>query len=583
MKIILAKTAGFCMGVKRAMDIALKSSEKKGARIYTLGPLIHNQQAVDMLREKNIEPLEEGKPAEPTYLVIRAHGVSPKTAEELVARGFEIVDATCPHVKRSQERIRDYSEKGYQVVIVGDRDHAEVSGLKGFCAGPCEVVSSPEEAEKLQLGERVAVIAQTTFVEGAYQKIIDVIRKRAKDVASFQSICRATQERQDEVLQLARSCDAVIVVGGKHSANTSRLAQLAREKGVSAFHVETADELNIDEIRRFQTIGVTAGASTPSWITQAVIERLESVSREVGRHLLRRALDAVVASNLYSSIAAIALAFACCFIQGITFNFRFLVIAFCYIYATSILNRIFEESEDKLHIPSRVRFYRRHAAKLVAISIVLIVVSLAISVTLKWELALFLLIAYGLGVMYSVRIVPLNVGRMRIRRLKDIPGSKDIFSALGWTAIVVFVPFLYARDFGEGYDATALLTGLAAFIVVMIKSILVDLADIYSDRRMGRETLPVFLGEGKANALLLALAAMLAALFLFAPGKKLFVGAGHANAAYALLLSPAYILLTIVLIRGKILKSETMSILAADGNLLLMGLTCAVFGALARV
>jgi len=581
MKIILAKTAGFCMGVKRAMDIALKSSEKKGARIYTLGPLIHNQQAVDMLREKNIEPLEEGQSAEPTYIVIRAHGVPPKTAEALVARGFEIVDATCPHVKRSQERIKEYSEKGYQVVIVGDRDHAEVAGLKGFCAGPCEVVSSPEDAERLQLGERVAVIAQTTFVEDTYQKIIDAVRKHAKEVVSFQSICRATQERQDEVLQLAQSCNAVIVVGGKNSANTLRLAQLARERGVPAFHVETADELDIGEIRRFQTVGVTAGASTPSWITQAVIERLERASRDGGRHLLRRALDAAVASNLYSSVAAIALAFACCFIQGITFDFRFLVIAFCYIYATSILNRVFEESEDKMHIPSRVRFYRRHAAPLVATSIVLIAVSLAIGVTLKWEVALFLLIAYGLGMMYSVHIVPLNVGRMRIRRLKDIPGSKDIFSALGWAAMVVFVPFLFARGFGTGYDATALLAGLAAFIVVMIKSILVDLADIYSDRRMGRETLPIFLGEARTNALLLLLTALLAGVFIFARGRWLFHS--NANAAYALLVSPVYILLTVALIRGKMIKSETMSILAADGNLLLMGLACAVFGALARV
>jgi 4-hydroxy-3-methylbut-2-enyl diphosphate reductase len=581
MKIILAKTAGFCMGVKRAMDIALKSSEVKGARIYTLGPLIHNQQAVDMLREKNIEPLEEGASAEPTYLVIRAHGVSPQTTEELVRRGFEIVDATCPHVKRSQERIKEYSEKGWQVVIVGDTDHAEVAGLKGFCAGPCEVVSTPQDAEKLQLSDRVAVIAQTTFVEETYRRIIDIIKQRAKDVASFQSICRATQERQDEVLRLAQSCDAVVVVGGKHSANTCRLAQLAREKGVPTFHVETADELNVAEIRLFQTVGVTAGASTPSWITQAAIERLESISREKERRLLRRILDALVASNLYSSVAAIALAFASCFIQGITFDIRFLVIAFCYIYATSILNRVFEESEEKLHIPSRVQFYRKHSAKLVAISIVLIAASLAVSATLKWQVALFLLIAYGLGMMYSVHIVPLNVGKMRVRRLKDIPGSKDIFSALGWTAMAVFVPFLHARGFGKGYDATALVAGLAAFIVVVIKSVLVDLADIYSDRRMGRETLPIFLGQGRTNALLLALAVLLGGIFVFARGT-LFFG-GDPNAAYALLISPAYILLTVALIRGKMLKSETMSILAADGNLLLIGLTCAVFGALARL
>jgi len=570
------------MGVKRAMDIALKSSEEKGERIYTLGPLIHNQQAVEMLRERNIEPLGEGEGVEPTYVVIRAHGVAPGTVDDLVKRGFEIVDATCPHVKRSQERIKEYCEKGYEVVIVGDKEHAEVAGLRGFCTTRCEVISSVEEAEALKLGEHVAVVAQTTFVEETYKKIIEAVRKRAGDVVAFQSICRATQERQEEVLRLARSCEAVIVVGGKHSANTCRLAQLARESGRPAFHVETAEELDLGEIGRFETVGVTAGASTPSWITREVIERLESISRGVGRHGLRWMLDGLVASNLYSSVAAIGLAFACSFLQGITFNVRFLVIAFCYIYATSILNRIFEEAEDKLHIPTRVRFYRRHRVKLVAISFVLIFVSLGISVSLRWDVGLFLLVAYGLGVMYSVRIVALRVGRMRIRRLKDIPGSKDIFSALGWTAIVVFIPFLSERGFGRGYDRTALVTGILAFVVVTIKSILVDLADIYSDRRMGRETLPIFLGEGKAIALLVGLAGLLAAMLVVIPGGRFFLGTAPI-ADYGLLLSPLYILLTIILVRSKRLKSETMSILAADGNLLLMGLICAVLGALARV
>ncbi len=583
MKIILAKTAGFCMGVKRAMDIALKSSEEKGARIFTLGPLIHNRQAVEMLRDKGIEPLEEAGSVEPTCVVIRAHGVSPETVEELAQRGFEVVDATCPHVRQSQQRIREYSGKGYQIIIVGDREHAEVTGLKGYCAGRCDVIATADEAERLELADRVAVIAQTTFVEQAYSAIVDIIKNRASGAVAFQSICRATRNRQEEALQLARTCEAVIVVGGHHSANTCRLAQLCRKRGVPAFHVETAAELNMEEISRFETVGVTAGASTPSWITGEVIKRLEGISGAGKGRLFGHILDFLVESNLYSSAAAIALAFACCFMQGITLNPGLLFIAFCYIFATSTLNRVFEEGEDKLHIPTRVRFYRRHALKLILTSLTLISVSVAISLTMRFEVTLFLVIAYGLGMMYSVRIIPMHVGRLHIRRLKDIPGSKDIFSALGWTAIVVFVPFLAARDFGGGDDFTAVVAGIAAFIVVVVKSVLVDMADIYSDRRLGRETLPIFLGQDKTNVLLLLLAALLAGLFLAAPGRWLFVGKGHENAAYALLLSPAYILLTLFLVRKKIVKGETMSILAADGNLILMGLTCAVSGALMRV
>ena len=584
MKIILAKTAGFCMGVKRAVDIALKSSEERGTPIYTLGPLIHNRQAVDMLREKGIEPLEDADSAEPACVVVRAHGVSPQTVEDLTQRGFEIIDATCPHVKQSQKRIREYSKKGYRIIIVGDRNHAEVVGLKGYCTSRFDIIAAPEEAEKLELPDRVAVIAQTTFVEETYSKIVEILKRRAGDVVAFQSICRATHSRQEEALKLAETCDAVVVVGGRHSANTRRLAQLSRERGVPTFHVETADELDPGEISRFETVGVTSGASTPSWITRKVIERLEGLSRPDGGRPFRRLLDILVESNLYSSIAAIALVFTCCFMQGITFDLRYLFTAFCYIYATSMLNRVFEEREDKLHIPTRVRFYRRHASKLVASSFALIAASIAISLTLSLEVALFLIVAYGLGMMYSVRVVPLRVGRLHIRRLKDIPGSKDIFSALGWTAIVVFMPFLGdpGRGFGGAHDLTVVITGLVAFIVVVIKSILVDMTDIYSDRRLGRETLPIFLGRNKTNMLLLALTGLLTALLLASPGQWLFVGRGHEHAAYAFLLSPAYILLTIFLIRKKIVKSETMSILAADGNLILMGLICAVAGALMR-
>ncbi len=585
MKIVPAKTAGFCMGVKRALDIALKSGEERGGRIYTHGPLIHNVQAVDVLRSRGVEPLDSFENCEPGCVVIRAHGISPEEADLLRQRGFELVDATCPHVKRSQETVAAYSSDGYQVIIVGDRDHAEIAGIEGFCSGLHHVISTEDEAGRVRLEDKAIVIAQTTFNEGTYRRIAEILERRGREVVVVNSICRATHNRQAEAARLGALCDAVIVVGGRHSANTRRLAEIASSSGRPTFHVETADEIDLEVLRRFETVGVTAGASTPSWITRGVIERLESLAPAKRFRVLRQFFSGVVKSNLYSSVAAVALTFACCVLQGITFDMRFLLVAFCYIFSTSMLNRVFDEREDKLHIPGRVLFYRKYAARLVVTSLAHIAASLVASMMLPHReiTTLFLLIAYALGLTYSMRLVPRRILGGRIRRLKDIPGSKDIFGAAGWTAVAVFVPFFSAGLF-TNFSVNTLAAAVVAFAMVLIKSILVDFADIYSDRRLGRETLPVALGEEKTNGLLFALVGLVAAVFAISPWLLLFGG----DAAFRfrwlglfMLAGPAFLLVSLWLVRRRAVSGEIASILLADGNLLLLGLICAVFGAIA--
>ncbi len=581
MKIILAKTAGFCMGVKRALDIALKSAENHDGHVFTHGPLIHNPQAVRMLEERGVKPADDLDGVEGGCVVIRAHGIPLDETEKLRARGFEIVDATCPHVRRSQKTVRRYSSEGWRVIIVGDRDHAEIAGIEGYCEGPYAVISTEAEAREVEMGRRTVVIAQTTFSEETYERIAAILKGRDRKVVVENSICRATQKRQAEAAELGTRCEAVIVVGGRHSANTRRLVEIASQTGTPTFHVETADELDIDALKKFNTLGVTAGASTPSWITQGVIRRLEFAGVTPGMRLLARVLSATVKSNLYSSLAAIALTFAACVMQGITFDARFLIISFCYIFATSMLNRLFEEHEDKLHIPGRVRFYRRHSNKLLAVSLLLIAVSLGVSLTLHHAAIItpFLVAAYGLGMTYSLKWIPWGVLGRRIRRLKDITGSKDIFAAIGWTAVAVYVPFF--NQARADFTRATLIVTLVAFFAVVVKSILVDFTDMYSDRRLGRETLPIALGERGTHLLLFALVVLTAAMLGVAAYWPVFGGgmtAKYADLGFYLLLSPALFAASILLVRRRVMNSEVAGILIADGNLILLGFICAVYG-----
>jgi (E)-4-hydroxy-3-methyl-but-2-enyl pyrophosphate reductase len=275
MKVELARTAGFCMGVTRAMEMALQAARSGIRPLYTLGPLIHNRQAVESLRAEGILTVDnpEEVPAG-AGVIIRAHGVRPEVREVLDGRGARIIDATCPHVLASQRRIAEQSAAGASVIIVGDRDHAEIRGLVGHARGPVAVVSSVEELSGIGLRPPLCIIAQTTFSESTYEAIVVEARRRFPGIAVFESICSSTQDRQREVRELSGRVDAVVVVGGRHSANTLRLAEVARSSGKSVVHVESAAELDVSALAGAWLVGVTAGASTPSWVIGEVVDKL---------------------------------------------------------------------------------------------------------------------------------------------------------------------------------------------------------------------------------------------------------------------------------------------------------------------
>jgi 4-hydroxy-3-methylbut-2-enyl diphosphate reductase len=276
LKVLLAEGAGFCFGVTRAVDLAVGGAGEK--EIYTLGPLIHNPQVVSELEKKGVKKIEHLDQAPPgATVVIPAHGVEPEVLAGIQERGLAYIDATCPFVRKAQDLARQSSGRGFQVVVVGDREHPEVKGILGCTEGQAVVVEGPAEVEPLPVLPKIAVLAQTTQPLANFQAVVDALRKKAEHLEVYNTICHATTIRQEATVRLAGKVDVMVVVGGANSANTRRLAELSRATGKPTYRVETAAELKEAWFAGVRVAGLTAGASTPHWIVEEVQRRMKEL------------------------------------------------------------------------------------------------------------------------------------------------------------------------------------------------------------------------------------------------------------------------------------------------------------------
>lgn len=277
--VLVAKYAGFCWGVRRAFDRVMDTvkAKKEGESVYTYGPLIHNPQAVEQLESEGVAVIEDIPENFSGTVFIRTHGLSPSERQRLRCSGATICDATCPDVGIIQGIVRKYVRKGYNTIIVGNREHPEVVALLGYAEGNGVAVLSRDEIEHLpKEWKNVCVVAQSTQKEDKFEELVEDIKKIYPHAEIFNTICSSTTERQEEVRELSRLVDAMVVVGGYNSANTTKLAQISREMGAPTFHIETEEELKVNDFKNFQNIAVTAGSSTPSWLIDRVVKKLKS-------------------------------------------------------------------------------------------------------------------------------------------------------------------------------------------------------------------------------------------------------------------------------------------------------------------
>jgi 4-hydroxy-3-methylbut-2-enyl diphosphate reductase len=276
MLVKIARTAGYCWGVRRTVDKVMEVAGSGAHQVVTLGPVIHNPQAVEQMRQKGVGKVDAiAEVSLDTTVVVRTHGAVKSEFEAAKARGIEVVDGTCPYVKYPQTIARRLSRDGYHIVVVGDANHAEVKGVVSYAEGPFTVVKPGGPIPEIP-DRKVAVVAQTTCIGAEFERVVGALALRHKEVRAVNTICADTDERQDDARKLAGEVDAVVVVGGKNSANTRHLAEICRGIQPRTWHVETKDELDPSWFEGCQVVGISAGASTPDWVIEDVAERLRS-------------------------------------------------------------------------------------------------------------------------------------------------------------------------------------------------------------------------------------------------------------------------------------------------------------------
>jgi len=566
MQVRLAKTAGFCMGVKRAMDIVLDAVEEE-KELYTYGPLIHNPQVIEMLESKNVKVIKNLDSVQSGTVVIRTHGITPAVRQEIKAKGVKINDATCPLVARVQSIIKKHANKGYYTVIIGDDGHAEIVGLMGFTSGKGFVIGTVEDAEKLPPMDKVCVVGQTTLDVSKYKEITKRLKEKYPDCVIAETICDATEDRQGEVLRLAKEVDAMIVVGGKNSANTTRLAKVSESAGIPTFLIETEAELDESKISRFNIIGVTAGASTPNWMIMRVVKRLEEIEKRSrkGFQKLYNAAEFLIRSNLYIALGAAFLTYGISYLSGIEPSVYFMVVSFLYFFSMYNINHIADKDSVRINEPDRIEFYEKNRDILLKIGVTSSLVSLLISAFFGFASFLLMLISVCLGIAYSVKIFPSYISRhIKYQRLKDIPASKDVFVALAWATVCVLVP-ASAKVWG-GINFSIMASFVFVFLVSYIRSVLFDIRDIQGDRFVGRETIPILIGKEKTKIFLLAISG------LAAIGLLIFSRIGWLSSlGYLLIIPIGYTIFYLYLYHRRIISQGLSCEGVVDGKFILTG------------
>ncbi len=515
------------MGVRRAVETTLDVIQKEDTEVSTFGPLIHNPQVLELLEERGVKILKDIPEKQSGTVIIRAHGVPPVHKEKLRLAGAKVQDATCPHVVKVQVIIKKYLKQGYATVIIGDRNHAEVEGLMGFAGNLGRVVSNRNDVDSLQLDGPYIIVSQTTQDENTFEELSSLVLARFPGGRVFNTICDATHKRQEEVRSLCRDVQAMVVVGGKNSANTKRLAEIAEGKGCPVFLVETEDELDLEALSKYECVGVTAGASTPTWMISRVVRILEVIpGKDESRlkYFTSKLLWLLLVTNIYVSVAGGALTFASEMLQDRMPGLSHFLISFLYLFAMHNLNRFTDRKVQKFNDPLRAVFYEKYRWPLLIVS----ALSLALALTLVFEHGFrpFLLLT-GMsifGILYSVQVIPKSlIPNLRVRGLKEIPGSKTLLVAVAWAFVTTLIP---SWSDSQTPDLMTLAVLFFILLLVFVRNALFDVFEVQGDRIVGKETLPVCIGEQKTLFILNIIMGLLVVLLVLLPLLGLMSGVG---------------------------------------------------------
>ncbi len=525
MKIEMAKNSGFCMGVRKAILRIVNELNSSEDKIYMYGPLIHNPQTIDVLKNRGLITINSLENLKGRQIAIRTHGIPVDENQRIRKDALRTINLTCSRVARVQSIIKKYSGEGYYTIIIGDKDHAEVIGLKSYArAGVC-VVSDLPMIENIPEAEKYIIVSQTTHERNQFEQLVFEISRKIKNIYVIDTICDSTRLRQDDVKNgIKKGIDTLVVVGGKNSANTSRLMKIGLDNGIKTFHIETDIELNKDDFKTSKYVLVTAGASTPGWIINNVLEKLYIIKNERSNFFIKTIkhyIEILVRSNIVSSIATIFMVLLAQLYADISFDIRYGIISALFIFVMYSVNNYLDRDFLIKSNSYKYKIYDKYGSHLLFLSIVSFVVSLYLAVEISISLALLILIPYILGLIYSTPTIKKIVKNINFNFLKKIYNTK-IVTGLGWLVAVIVIPY-----FNNGVSWTLYLSAsLFFFIFVFIRHLIVDFVAFQGDLILGRDTLPTWLGVKNVIIISYIITALGASAFTFISiisGKSVFL------------------------------------------------------------
>jgi len=498
MKITLARHSGFCMGVRNAVLRIISEINSTDENLYVYGPLIHNPQTVDVLHGRGLSTINSLDAIANRRIAIRTHGIPVDELRMVKQCASRVINLTCPRVARVQSIIKKHSAGGSHTIITGDRDHAEVIGLMSYAAHGVSVISDLPETDSIPPADSYILVSQTTFDRELYKRIVSRVQSTLKNVTVFDTICDSTRLRQEDVVVgITAGTDTLVVVGGKNSANTRRLAQIGRDSGIATFHIETEDELQEKDFSGSRNVLVTAGTSTPGWIINNILEKIYTIKYMRSNIFVRAALfmlEFIVRTNILSAIAAYFITLFTMLYTGLPDDHALAAVSLLYIFSIYSTNNYFEKKFLKLSNPYKYRIYRRFGLPLLIASIISMAVSIIISLRYGTVPTMVITGSYLMGFIYSTAPVKLMVKKMKAGIIRRLYNSK-LVTCFGWIIVTVLLPQIALET---GSAAPAALSFLV-FGLIFLRTAIIDLIAYQGDLILGRETLPIWIGTANTR------------------------------------------------------------------------------------
>lgn len=538
MKIRLAETSGFCMGVQNAVLRIVREIRSAQEKIFIYGPLIHNPQTVEILASQGLSTIDNLDDIAGKIVAIRTHGIPLEQQKKIEREAGETINLTCPRVINVQKIIEKHSAKGLHTIITGDSEHAEVAGLKSYASSGCTVISEPSDIEKIPADKKCMVVSQTTFDKNKFESIVGILNKKFKDIKIFNTICSSTHNRQDEIIrEIKNGADAVIVAGGKNSANTKRLADISMAHNIKTLHIETEGEIEEEHLKNKKNILVTAGASTPGWIINNVLDRLYCIKSRQKNFICRaggRMFKFMARTNLLAASVGFSISLFSQKYLGMTPDYEIALLPALYAFSISNITNILDLRFLRINSPCKYEFIKKNKHVLLFFSLLAVILSTGLSLRHPFP------VVYGMAAAYCL-IFPLCIRELRLWNFRiSIYSIKNITIAAGWViATIIIIP---GNDQRPALELAA--AALPVFTIILMRGSTMDIITYQGDFIAGRKTMAVLLNHKILYRGLIIFSSLALAVYLtmsFTQEKYLLSVPG---------LDILYLLFILIIIRG---------------------------------